>query len=204
VELNRQWYAAAEIHERRWSEPFRVHQRVWRAHLHRRLAGGPTLGVGFTYFQQGVQDPEAPALPLVGELRPHLQADLQQSVASRLSLNHRARLEYRATPRTSGGLVTEGYTGAGRFRYRLGGDIPLGEGARRPVVRISDEWHVMFGDRPLSFDQNRLQAGVEWPLTRSLSVETAYLWWHQRRRDGAIINRDYLRVTFNHRIRRPS
>jgi len=85
VDLSSRWYATGEFHERRWLDPFRVHQRLARTHLQRRVGGGLSLGVGYTYFQQGVQDPERPALPLVNEHRPHVQADLSHEVTPRIT-----------------------------------------------------------------------------------------------------------------------
>jgi hypothetical protein len=201
VDLTSRWYATGEFHERRWLDPFRVHQRLTRTHLQRRLAGGLSLGVGYTYFQQGVQDPERPALPLVNEHRPHVQADLSQAVTPRFTINHRLRGEWRAVPVTAAGRALDGeYTHAGRARYRFGVDTRLTSRFGAPLLRISDEYHVMFADRPVSFDQNRLQAGIDWRLSRDVTLETAYLWWHQRLRNGAIVNRDYIRLSINHRI----
>jgi hypothetical protein len=205
VDIDRRWYAVGEFQERRWTDPVRVHQRVWRAHLHRRLNGAVTLGAGFTYFQQGVQSPEAAPLPLVAELRPHVQLDVRQPLSTQLSLAHRARLEYRATPRTTNGLVTDGYESAGRARYRLAADLRLrSRPGPTPVLRVSDELHLMFGDRPVSqlFDQNRLSGGVTLPISPPLSVELSYIWWYQKRRSGGIYDRDIWRVVFHHRARR--
>jgi hypothetical protein len=202
ISLNSRWYVAGEFHERRFFDPNRVHQRLWRGHLHRRLSPALAVGAGYTHFMQGVQDPERPALPLVTELRPHLQLDHKRSLSPRFGLNQRARLEYRATPRTVDGRATEGYLSAGRLRYRAGLDLRLPPvGGVAPIARLSDEYHVMFGNRPLSFDQNRVQAGIDLPVTGRLSVETAWLWWYQRRPNGAVVDRDYLRVSIIHRLR---
>jgi hypothetical protein len=205
VDLDRRWYTVGEFQERRWTDPVRVHQRVWRAHLHRRVSNSVTLGAGFTYFRQGVQSPEAGPLPLVNELRPHVQVDVRQPLTAQLALSHRGRLEYRATPRTENGLVTDGYESAGRVRYRLAADWRLrSRPGSTPVVRMSDELHLMFGDRPASrlFDQNRLSGGVTLPLAPSLSVELSYIWWYQKRRNGGIFDRDIWRAVFHHRVRR--
>ena len=201
VDFTPRWAAVGEYHERRWRDPFRVHQRLVRTHLHREFGGGLSLGVGYTYFQQGVQDPIRPALPLVNEHRPHVQADLSQRLSTRITLNHRLRGEGRAVPVSAGGRALDGeYTHAGRVRYRFGVDTRLTSRFGAPLLRISDEYHVMFDDRPVSFDQNRLQAGFDWRLSPNVTLETAYLWWHQRLRNGAIVNRDYLRLSINHRI----
>lgn len=205
IDLDRRWFTVGEFQERRWTDPVRVHQRVWRAHLHRRVSSTVTLGAGFTLFQQGVQSPEAEPLPLVNELRPHVQLDVRQPLSERLSLSHRTRLEYRATPRTEQGIVTEGYESAGRLRHRVAADLRLRSRAGNvPVLRVSDELHVMFGDRPASklFDQNRLSAGITLPLAPPLSVELSYIWWYQQRRNGGFFDRDIWRVVFHHRVRR--
>jgi hypothetical protein len=128
--------------------------------------------------------------------------DVRHRLSLGIGINQRLRAEYRATPRTEGGRILDGYVSAGRLRYRVGADFPLTKRQRGPVIRASNEYHVMFGDRPLSFDQNRVQLGIDVPVSPSLSLETAYLWWYQRRKDGNIVDRDYLRVTLNHRIRR--
>jgi hypothetical protein len=201
VDLTTRWAAVGEFHERRWRDPLRVHQRLVRTHLQRQFGGGLTLGVGYTYFQQGIQNPERPALPLVNEHRPHIQADLSQKLSSRITLNHRLRSEWRAIPMTTEGRALDGeYTHAGRVRYRFGVDTRITSRFGSPLLRISDEYHVMFADRPFSFDQNRLQAGFDWRLSPSVTLETAYLWWHQRLRNGVLVNRDYLRLSINHRM----
>lgn len=205
IDLNAKWYTVGEFQERRWTDPIRVHQRIWRGHLHRRMTPSLSLGAGFTYFQQGVQFPEAPALPLVGELRPHLQLDARQWLTPRLTMVQRARLEYRAIPRTEEGRVVGGYKSAGRARYRMGVEFrPWDSAASAPWLKVSDEVHVMFGDRPLSklFDQNRLQAGVGIPLNKSLSLEVGYLWWYQHRYQTGKFDRDIWRLEIHHRIRR--
>lgn len=203
-EINPRWSVSGEFHERRWTDPFRVHQRVWRAHVFRRLTPAVTVGTGYSYFLQGSPAPTDEPLPLVGEQRPHVQMDVRHRLSLGIGINQRVRAEYRATPQTEGGRAQDGYVSAGRVRYRVGVDLPVSNRQRGPVIRASNEYHVMFGDRPISFDQNRVQVGVDVPVTPSLSIETAYLWWYQRRKDSNILERDYLRVTLNHRIRRRS
>jgi hypothetical protein len=205
ADVNAQWYTVGEFQERRWSETLDVHQRLWRAHVMRRLSPTVSVGAGFTYFLQGPQAPDAPHRPLVPEYRPHLQFEARQRAGQRLSFSHRTRLEFRAFSRTSGGEVVSGLDLASRLRYRFAADWRIRTSPGPSVVlRASDELHLMFGDRSLSkpYDQNRLQLGAVIPAGRDVNFEVAYLWWYQQRESGDWIDRDIARVIVHHRVRR--
>lgn len=201
VELSPRWSVAGEFHERRFIDSWRPHQRLWRTHVMRRVTPSVQLGVGYSYFLQGAGTEAAPVRAYMPEHRPHLQLDVRQRVRPRLSLTHRARLEYRDWVKGADETRVPEVEAAGRLRYRLQAEWTLRENG--PSVRLSDEYHVMFGDRSIAqpFDQNRVQAGLRWPLSRALSTEVAYLWWYQRRRLGGVLTRDYVRLTFEHRYR---
>ncbi len=198
------WSVVGEYQERRWGAPHQTHQRLFRGHLHRTIAPGVMLAGGFTYFMQGSQDPRRSNELLVPELRPHVQLEVKQPLTDRWALAHRARAEFRAFRLVEDGDLIDEYRLAGRFRYRLGVDRSLGSKSA-PTLKLSSETMVMLGDRDGRdvFDQHRLQFGMLTPVTKSIGVELAYLWWHQRvpgREDA--VNRDIARIIVHHRLGR--
>jgi hypothetical protein len=201
VELSPRWSVGGEFHERRFVEAWRPHQRVWRTHVMRRLSPSTQVGVGYTYFLQGEITTTTPVRAFMPEHRPHVQLDITQRANPRVTFAHRARLEYRGWVASADGSRAPEVEAAGRLRYRLQGEWSLRK--HGASVRLSDEFHVMFGDRPVDqlFDQNRVQVGVRWPVSRSLATEVAYLWWYQRRRAGGVLERDHVRLTVEHRYR---
>jgi len=203
--LDAQWSLALEYQERFWGAPLQRHQRVRRVHLHRQVGSVTVLTTGFTYFEQGSQDPRVHTEVLVPELRPHVQAEVRQRWSERVSVAQRGRAEFRAFRRVEDGTLTDGFRTAGRLRYRVGLDVALWPAlARGPSLKVSDEIMVMLGDRNLAdaFDQNRIEAGFSTPLSEQLALDVTYLWWHQRRPGQAdVIDRDIFRLALRHRWR---
>jgi hypothetical protein len=194
MEFPRRTDLTLEFHERRFADSWRAHQRVLRGNLGRRIANDVRIGVGYTHFLQGALVDSGGTQPFAVELRPHLQLDVTQPLSSSLRLTHRSRLEYRALQ----GSANRATTTAARLRHRV--QLEWAPAASRVGLRLSDELHVQVGDRPVArlFEQNRVQVGLRVRLRPSLATEFGYLWWNQRRRDGATVQRDHFRIAIEH------
>lgn len=198
VELPGRTQIAVEMHERRFAQSWRPHQRVYRGHFAYQISRTGRLGFGYTHFLQGAVVDSGADQPFAAEVRPHVQFDLGRSLSPAARLTQRSRLEYRDWRASSGRAPMS----AVRLRHRVQLDWTPNGG---PIgLRISDELHIQTGDRPASrlFEQNRVQVGLRVPITGSLSTELAYLWWYQQRRDGATVQRDHFRIAFEHLHRR--
>ncbi len=203
-QFNDRWFLVSEIHERRFVNPGKQHQLVFRTNIHRVLGDGWDASAGFTYFLQSPHDPYSTSDLMVPELRPHIQVDHKQRLSKRLSLSHRYRVEYRFFRNTADGQLSGGFNTSIRFRYRFGVDFLLLTISDRPLkLKVSDEIHLQAGKNIISnpFDQNRIYAGLNYSLTEKLQLEAGYMNWFQQRSSGtAFYDRDILRLTVNHSI----
>jgi hypothetical protein len=204
--IGERWSFLGELHDRRWFEPFRVHQEAVRIQFSRQVADGWTVGVGVANFYQGTQFPDSAQQRLARELRPHVQVEGRSQRHAGFQLGSRTRVEHRMFSRNERGRSVDRFVHAARFRQMVSAE----RAAPRPLpagssLRVSNEAMWMLGDRPWekAFDQNRVQATVVVPITERLRIETAYMWLWQVRRRGGVFDRDVLRVNVLHRLGAP-
>jgi hypothetical protein len=204
LEFNEKWFLTSEIQERRFRNPDKQHQLLFRSHLHYVLGNNWDVSAGFTYFLQSPQDPLAISRLVVPELRPHIQFDHKQPLG-RLTIVHRYRAEKRFFRNFVNDELVEGYNTNYRFRYRLGLDYHVVNINKQPLkLKISDELHVNAGSNITynRFDQNRLYVGVNYSVLDNLNIEAGYLHWYQQRQAGnQFYDRDIIRFLINHRIK---
>ena len=194
------WQVQTELELRRYVLPDRLHQGVTRVNVLRQHKGGPSLGIGGTYFLQSLpQLADQPVDRIRPEIRPHQELTLSQPLG-KLTLNHRYKVEERFFGRTS----AEPSEFNVRFRYKLEAQIPLTLAGQRPVLlRVYDEVMFNAGKHIVNnvFDQNRVYASVQVGVFDHWAVELAYLHWFQQRASGVeFYNRHIARLTVTHSL----
>ncbi|PRY15017.1 uncharacterized protein DUF2490 [Pontibacter ummariensis] len=203
LELNKGWSLNFEVEERRFINPDRQHQFLARGQVRHALGKNWDAVGGFAYFLQSPHNPFATEVLVVPELRLHIQLDYKQPL-EKLMITHRYRAERRFFRNTAGGELADGYTANYRFRYRLGLEYPLVKlGQQRLKGKLSDEIMVNAGERITHnwFDQNRLYAGLSYPVHKNVSVEAGYLKWFQQRASGnQFYDRDIIRLIVSHKL----
>lgn len=207
VKLDPQWYWQTELQERHYVAPFAQHQKLVRAHIHRRLgASGWEVSTGMCGFFQGPNDPEALVRLTIPELRPHVEFANRQ-VVRWLTLDHRYRAEARFFHRTNaeGTLLEDGFLfGNYRFRYRLQLSAPVLriDEQRALRVKVSDELHANAGGKIIKnvFEQNRVAIGLSIDLLPNVLFDVCYLNWYQQRPTGDFYDRHILTFTVQHEI----
>lgn len=183
VKLNDKWSWQTEADNRRFFGQNKQLQFIVHTHLHRKLSKNTEGSVGFTFSEvwQG-------NLP-VPELRPFQEFYIFQHLTHHLRLSHRIRTEQRWFHNYQNTVLTDGYNFRFRVRYMLRFDY-----------KLSDKWIVKANDEIMThtddFDQNRIYGGIEYKLTKDLSLEMGYLKVLQKRAaNKGYFDRDNLRVT---------
>lgn len=197
---------SADVQERHFVGPAAQHQMVFRGQLNQHWKKYFTTAFGFCLFLQSPNDPDASPRLMVPELRPHVEANLNQKFAH-IQVDHRLRTEARffhhLTP--DGTALAEGYSFRNfRFRYQLALSLPIVKRANGVAValRLTDELHLQTPAPGLGwFDQNRIYGGIQFAPTSRLAFDMGYLHWHQYTRNGTLIyDRDILRFTVNQQL----
>ncbi len=102
--------------------------------------------------------------------------------------------------------LTSGYRFNFRGRYQLQLSYVLidrPDAAGTLSAKVSDEIMFNFGHNIVynSFDQNRIYAGLNYGISKSIQVELGYLNWFQERSSGnQYYDRDIVRITIYHKI----
>ncbi len=193
--INPKWIWHNEIDERRLLNPDRQAQFFIHSHIHYVPSGKFDVGIGFNYNES-----KSKTNLTVPEWRPWQEISYNASQRSKVKLSFRYRLDERFIHQSSANQLEEGY----RFvlRHRIRTQVLYRIGTKEQfTVRVSDE--IMLNTSPTAdtFDQNRIYAGVEVKLSKSLSVETGYLNQNVRR-NGQTTTFHILRTTLYHRLQR--
>ena len=196
-----------EIDDRRFFKNNR--QANWvlpRVTVIHQLGAGWSAGVGFTYYTStNPADPSVLSTIAVPELRPHLELNYKQAVAS-LLISHRFKLEERWTRNSSNNKLTDGYNFKSRFRYQLQLQYPLVKKATSAgtlYAKVSDEIMLNLGHSVVNntFDQNRAYFALNYGISNHLEVELGYMNYFQERSSGTqYYQRDIARLTVYHTI----
>lgn len=198
VRISDQYLFRQEVEERTYWFPWRQHQVVMRSLLERKLGQGWSVGGGFTYFQHSL--PNSPVGEVIQkklELRPQLELIYQQSITSKLILQHRYWYEWRFFQKEPQGFEHV----ANRVRYRLElSYIPH----PKITLKAFDEIHLHLASTITSnvFDQNRVGGSIIFMPEPNFGLELGYLNWYQQKPSGKdFYSRNITRITLHHQLK---
>ncbi len=189
IKFDDSWSLTTEIENRRFIRPDR--QQNWlipRIQIVK-SSGNWNAGLGITYLRQSMPNDGSEEVSFVRpEIRPHQEFSFKHKSKS-YSVSHRYRFEERFIHKYEGTELTDGYDFTLRFRYRLQFSFPMFKNADEKALfdlKLSDE--IMLNlDKDVVyniFDQNRLYAGVCFPVHKSTKLEGGYLNIFQQRSSG--------------------
>lgn len=204
ISFNKKHFLSTEIFERRFIEEFKSHQSLIRTHFHRKLNDHFDGALGFTFFLQRPHDPKSTSTLAIPELRPHIEFNYKNHT-NHLAFHSRLRFEYRNYRNVVQNELAPGYTTNYRVRLLVALDFPiLKMGKEKNIkLKLNDEIHFsMAGVYEFGkFDQNRIGIAVVTDVTSTISIETGYLNWYQKRPGvDAYFNRHIFRFGINHKI----
>lgn len=202
-------YSQYELQERRYINPGVQHQFLIRAHYHVPIKNSSwEYSLGGCVFFQSPNDPFAKDRLVVPELRPHLEF-ANKSKLGKFTIDERFRLEARYFHQTNAERteLEDGFSYSNlRFRYRITFSRVLFDLRKNGnfQLKLSNELHVNAGNNIVlnTFDQNRLYGGLSYATSPNLQFEVGYLNWFQQRPNGTYFDRDILRFTVYHKLKR--
>ena len=186
-----------ELDERRLINPDQQVQFFIHTHLHKRISPSLDVAVGFSHVR--TNSPKNNDL-IVPEWRMFQEISYTLPIATKTRWQLRYRLDERFIHNNDKIQLEDGYAFVLRHRFRLQFTWPLKIGNEKTIsLKLSDE--VMFNStsNANTFDQNRIYAGVEWPLSKKCSVELGYLNLHSATTTSEAIL-DIIRLTIYHRL----
>lgn len=186
-----------ELENRAYWFPYNQHQAMSRSFLNYKLGAGWQAGLGYThFFQYQPQDPWASELRTALELRPQVELSNKTALNARWSLSHRYWGEFRFFEKAPGG----GHAFHSlRLRYALGVQYNRGKVTYSAGTEPMLNWGPGIGAN--IFDQNRLSAGIKYPIAPHWAVEATYLYWHQQLPSGTnFMDRHIVRLTIHHQV----
>ncbi|WP_232325849.1 DUF2490 domain-containing protein [Spirosoma montaniterrae] len=169
------WGTWTDIHFRRTDFLDRASQNLYRVGLTYYVADQVRLTAGYAYIQSFL-----PTGTIRPEHRPWQQIWWAGRVG-RINATQWIRLEQRFNRRIQGDQLRDGYTFNWRFRYNLLVQMPLwGTPVVRPGVPnvvVQNELFVNAGKEITYnvFDQNRLFAGLSYPVNKHLLAQVGYM-----------------------------
>jgi Protein of unknown function (DUF2490) len=202
--INNKWVWHHEIDNRRFFENNRQHHLILHSHLHYKFIPNADVSVGLTYSRQSPHDANSTSTLVTPEIRPFQEINLTQSLSKRLAISQRFRIDERFIHKNNGKELLDGYDFNVRLRYRLQAVVTFGDQKKRiKAFKVFDEIMINSGNNIVlnQFDQNRIYTAFEFGLTKHLSTELGYMYWHQQRNTGyQFFNRNILRFTLYHRL----
>lgn len=102
--------------------------------------------------------------------------------SGRSSFNGRIRIEERWREGTLNGLPSKTFNYTTRYRLLVGYRQPLSHASHAPQILLAEEIMLHSGEsvRHGMFEQNRLFAGIQWKLSKTLNLETGYMYTWQK------------------------
>jgi hypothetical protein len=198
ISLSEKIYWNNDIDNRRFIDPDVQSQLIIHSRLHYRKSswdygGGLTLSWAFS------PDKNAEVKHATMELRPVLEVTHESRLRS-MSVNNRLRLDNRFFEKDKFDGITGSYSYVARFRYRIQARIQVATNkAGAVVVKLADE--IMVNHKENFFDQNRVYATTEIPLTKQLTVEAGYIYIYQQRfATDSFVQRHVLRFSILHKF----
>lgn len=204
LSLSKKWTWHNEFEERRFLVNNRHNQFIIHSRLHYKTSKSTDIGLGLTFSLQDPQDPWSTKKLTVPELRPVQEFNYTNWISNKFYLNQRFRLDERFIHKDDGEKLIDGYNFNFRARYRLQANLRLNKDAHNnpTIFKIGDEIMINAGKNIVynRFDQNRMYAGIETPISKYFSVELGYLYIFQQKSNGySYYDRDVFRLTLYHR-----
>ena len=189
VWINKKSFLQSELHERRFFNPGKSHQRLARLHYHRLLGGNWDLGIGMCYFLQFAHLPDKQPSLCIPEIRPHIEFNNIEKL-KKLSISHRYKVESRFFHNTDSlnSRLTNGFEfGNYRYRYKLQANYPIiiFNDSKQISAVASEEILINIGRNIIknNFDNNRIFIGINYKNGNTF-FETGYQNWFQQRSSG--------------------
>lgn len=203
--INDKFQLHNEAEERRFFDPDKQSQFLVRSHLHYKLNYNWELSAGMAYFANSPVNPKSASTLIVPEWRPHVEIAYQQSI-KRFKIIQRYRTEWRFRHNSNPEELLPGYYNYFRLRFFIGSDYLLFENKAKSsslTLRVFEEIFINFGHTIMynHFDQNRLYAGVQYKINRSLGLQLGYLYIFQQKTSGSeFYSLNQLRLTLQHQF----
>jgi hypothetical protein len=205
LRINEKWAWHNEIEDRRFFINNQQHHLIAHTRLYYKILSNTDIAFGLTYSRQSPQFINAIATLIVPEIRPNQEIDVSNTLAKRLILQHRLRIDERFMRKNNGEELLDGYDFNFRFRYRLQVNYRLSSDSakNKTTFKVSNEIMLNTGKNIVynQFDQNRIYAGCEQELNKKISVELGYLHWYQQRAvENQFFDREILRLAIFHKL----
>jgi Protein of unknown function (DUF2490) len=184
VRMSDKWSILADFHMRRNSflkEPGFYLIRTGAAY---RLRPNVALAAGYAHlWSAGAKIGRN--YYFLNENRVYEQAILTHPVG-KFNMLHRFRNEQRWIEYTVNNAPSGQFRFTNRVRYLLSLRIPLSDNPKYPQLLIADEIMLHFGKAVThsQFEQNRIFAGFNQPISKSLSFDIGYMYIYQLRING--------------------
>jgi Protein of unknown function (DUF2490) len=190
-----------EFDNRRFFDPDVALQFITHSRLHYKwkqwdFGGGLTYSVAFASKNKEGYD------HATAEIRPVIEAQ-HEWILKHVTIQNRLRIDCRFTENTIDENVFQSSTYVTRYRYRFQLRIPLNRSDKHSgkvtSLRLADE--IMVNSKKNTFDQYRIYATLELPLSQKLSIETGYLYIYQQRfGKEEFFRRHVVRLSLVHRV----
>jgi hypothetical protein len=192
------FYWHNEIDNRRFIDPDVQSQLIMHSRLHYRhkawdFGGGLTLSWTFS------PDKHVEVTQPVTEIRPAVEAT-HESRFRFGTLSNRLRLDNRFFEVDKLEGFSDDYLFVARLRYRIQARVPVSKTTHGDVAaKIADE--IMVNSKENLFDQNRIYASIDLPISKRFSAEVGYVYIYQQRfATDNFIQRHVMRFTLSHKF----
>lgn len=200
IAFSRKLYWNTEIDNRRFFDPDVQNQFIIHSHLHYRKNKWD-VGTGLTLSWAFAQKPEIGYDHAVNEIRGVMEVSHELPLG-KIFFQNRIRLDHRFFQEDAEKSVLEESFYVLRFRYRAQLRIPLKKNEANTTIvtlRVADE--LMLNHTRNTFDQNRIYLTTDFYISKSITLETGYIYIYQQRfGQNEFFERHVARFTFLHKI----
>jgi hypothetical protein len=193
------FYWINEADNRRFLNPDVENQMIFHSRLHYKrgpwdFGGGLTLSYIFT------QKPELGWKHATTEIRPVAEVS-HEMFLRKISFQNRLRIDNRFFEINEDQSIWKDSRYVMRLRYRFQMRIPLSVKENKTITSLKIAEEIMVNQTGNFFDQNRINASVEFYLTKNFSLEPGYIFIYQQRFNAEeFYARHVFRFSLIHRI----
>jgi len=193
-------YWVNNIDNRRFINPDQENQLIFHTRLHYKnkkweFAGGLTLSSIYT------QIPENGSNHIATEFRPVVEASYEQPIG-KIYLQNRIRIDNRFLEPNTQESILDTAIYVLRFRYRIQVRMPLFVDKDNNTIlqlRLADE--IMLNHKENIFDQNRINATLDYNINKKFTLELGYIYIYQQRfAREEFYSRNVIRLGLQHKI----
>jgi hypothetical protein len=200
-EFSNKYAFKQEVEERVYFKNWSQHQLISRTQVDKKLGLNWSVAAGLTLFRLSLpQDPNSKDKTIQNEIRPQFSFSNQQSLSSKIKLDHRYLTEVRFFENESNKFDYSNI----RIRYKAEFHFLL---TQQLHLLVFDEILLNAGSNIVQnvFDQNRIGASFLYQTNTPFSFELGYFKWFQQRPSGTeFYSRDIIRFTLHHDFKRKS